>query len=162
MQKQRDLRPKCIRCGELWLQPEGVDAGVTPCSRCQSKYRLVILESPYAGDVDKNVAYALAALRDSLLRGEAPLASHLLYTQQGVIDDTDVNQRRLGIEAGLAWVKRADATVVYVDRGVSKGMHQGIQRALLADRPVLIRSLGDPWSDNEPFEAHGLEELLKR
>ena len=33
--------------------------------------RLVILESPYAGDIERNVAYARACLRDSLLRGEA-------------------------------------------------------------------------------------------
>ena len=32
--------------------------------------RLVILESPYAGDVPANVAYARACLRDSLMRGE--------------------------------------------------------------------------------------------
>ncbi len=34
--------------------------------------RLVIIESPYAGAVETNVAYARAAVRDSLLRGEAP------------------------------------------------------------------------------------------
>jgi hypothetical protein len=45
--------------------------------------RRVIIESPYSGDVETNVAYARAALRDCLSRGEAPLASHLLYTQPG-------------------------------------------------------------------------------
>jgi hypothetical protein len=47
--------------------------------------RLVIIESPYAGDPDGNLAYARAALADSLARGEAPFASHLLYPQ--VLDD---------------------------------------------------------------------------
>lgn len=46
--------------------------------------KLVIVESPYAGDVKTNVAYARAAIRDCLMRGEAPYASHLLYTQEGV------------------------------------------------------------------------------
>src|SRR5690606_21487830 len=41
-------------------------------------YRRVIVESPYAGDVETHVAYARAALRDCLSRGEAPIASHLL------------------------------------------------------------------------------------
>ena len=41
-------------------------------------YRRVIVESPYAGDIETNVAYARAALRDCLSRGEAPIASHLL------------------------------------------------------------------------------------
>ncbi len=47
--------------------------------------KLVILESPYAGHVDANVAYARMAMHDSLLRGEAPIASHLLYTQPDVL-----------------------------------------------------------------------------
>src|SRR5690606_3550939 len=42
--------------------------------------RLVILESPYAGNIDLNIDYARAAVRDSLSRGESPIASHLLYT----------------------------------------------------------------------------------
>ena len=40
---------------------------------------LVLLESPYAGYVERNLAYARACMRDCLLRGEAPFASHLLY-----------------------------------------------------------------------------------
>ena len=38
----------------------------------------VIIESPYAGEIDKNTAYARRCMRDSLDRGEAPFASHLL------------------------------------------------------------------------------------
>jgi len=34
--------------------------------------RRVIVESPYAGDVARNVEYARACVRDSLQRGEAP------------------------------------------------------------------------------------------
>ena len=79
--------------------------------------RLVILESPYNGDVDRNVKYARAALRDSLQRGEAPIASHLLYTQPGVLKDTDPIERAMGIAAGLAWGKHAEATVVHIDYG---------------------------------------------
>lgn len=101
--------------------------------------RRVILESPYAGDVERNVRYARAALRDSLLRGEAPLASHLLYTQDGVLDDTIPEMRALGIAAGLSWVPLSDATVVYADHGITSGMQQGIDRAALEGRPVEIR-----------------------
>lgn len=106
----------------------------------------VILESPYAGDVDKNVAYARAALRDSLLRGEAPVASHLLYTQPGVLDDDDPDERTRGIEAGLAWGPVAEATVAYVDLGITEGMQRGIERARDEGRPVHLRKLGAPWS----------------
>lgn len=103
--------------------------------------RLVILESPYAGDVDTNVDYARSCLRDCLMRGEAPIASHLLYTQDGVLDDRDPTERTLGIAAGLAWGRAAQATVVYQDRGISRGMLQGIADAERAGRPVEFRNL---------------------
>lgn len=102
--------------------------------------RLVILESPYAGDVEANVAYARACVRDSLLRGEAPIASHLLYTQPGILDDRDPTERQHGIEAGLAWRAVAQASVVYTDRGISTGMEYGIAAARAAGVPVEFRT----------------------
>ena len=101
--------------------------------------RLVIVESPYAGDVERNVEYARAAMADALSRGEAPYASHLLYTQPGVLDDLDPAERAIGIAAGLAWGDRADATVVYADLGLTPGMEEGIRRARDAGRPVEVR-----------------------
>jgi hypothetical protein len=80
-------------------------------------------------------------MRDSLLRGEAPIASHLLYTQPGVLDDQVSDERRLGIEAGLVWRVAAEATVVYQDLGVSPGMERGIRAALAAGLPVEYRTL---------------------
>jgi hypothetical protein len=65
--------------------------------------KLVILESPYAGDVETNTTYARACVRDSLSRGEAPLASHLLYTQPGILRDDVPDERQRGMDAGLAW-----------------------------------------------------------
>lgn len=61
------------------------------------------------------------AVRDSLARGEAPIASHLLYTQPGILCDEDPSERAWGISAGLAWGKVADATVLYADLGIVKG-----------------------------------------
>ena len=103
--------------------------------------RLVILESPYAGEIDANVEYARACVRDSLSRGEAPIASHLLYTQPGILRDEDAHERQWGIDAGLAWSRVAEATVVYVDRGISRGMEYGIANADRAGRVVERRSL---------------------
>ena len=51
----------------------------------------VIIESPYSPGSPENIEYARRCLFDSLLRGESPFASHLLYTQ--VLDDTDSKQR---------------------------------------------------------------------
>lgn len=102
----------------------------------------VIIESPYAGDVDANVAYARACLKDSLKRGEAPLASHLLYTQPGILDDDKTDERALGIDAGHAWMNAAERVVVYHDHGVSAGMNEGIKRAFEAGVLVEFRKLG--------------------
>lgn len=104
--------------------------------------RRVVLESPFAGDIGANVDYARACIRDSLLRGEAPIASHLLYTQPGVLDDNDRNERAHGINAGHAWMYGgAQAVVVYIDRGISGGMEAGIRLADLLGLPVERRSL---------------------
>jgi hypothetical protein len=103
--------------------------------------RLVILESPYAGRVELNITYARAAMRDCLKRGEAPFASHLLYTQDDILNDLDPTERTLGIEAGLAWGVKAEATVVYIDLGISSGMQKGIERAMQEGRPVEKRRL---------------------
>ena len=102
--------------------------------------KLVILESPFAGAVDANLSYGRRCMRDCLERGEAPFASHLLYTQPGVLDDTKPVERKLGIEAGLLWGTMADATVVYIDRGVSRGMVQGICAAF-AMREIHFRTI---------------------
>jgi hypothetical protein len=82
----------------------------------------VILESPYAGEVERNIKYDRECLKDSIKRGEAPIASHLLYTQDGVLDDTIEEERMLGINAGLAWKEVADLQVFYIDFGMSNGM----------------------------------------
>lgn len=103
--------------------------------------RFVIVESPFAGDVARNVKYAQAAVRDCLLRGEAPFASHLLYTQLGVLRDDVPEERLKGINAGLELAKRADLTVVYTDLGISRGMWAGIAAADAACRPIEVRRL---------------------
>ncbi|HMW74518.1 MAG TPA: hypothetical protein PL173_11865 [Saprospiraceae bacterium] len=98
----------------------------------------VILESPYAGDVDRNVGYARKCLRDSLMRGESPIASHLLYTQEGVLDDNIPQERDLGIKAGLEWTTVAEKHVFYVDYGVSRGMQFALDNTIL---PVEFRKI---------------------
>ena len=105
--------------------------------------RLVVVESPFAGDVEANIEYARACVRDSLLRGEAPIASHLLYTQPGILDDDIPAERQQGIDAGLAWRAVAQASVVYADRGISRGMEYGMAAAKAAGLPVEIRSLSE-------------------
>ena len=108
--------------------------------------KLVIIESPYAGteeEVRENVEYARRCVRDSLGRGEAPIASHLLYTQPGILDDNVSDERQWGIDAGLAWRMVAEGTVVYTDRGITKGMTYGIKLAEGEGNPVEYRTLDE-------------------
>lgn len=104
--------------------------------------RLVIIESPYAGDIEANLTYARACVRDSLYRGEAPIASHLLYTQPGILRDEVPEERQWGIDAGLAWKAVASASVVYSDRGITSGMKYGIAAAESAGIPIEYRTIG--------------------
>lgn len=108
---------------------------------------LVLVESPFAGDnladIVKNIRYARACLHDCLMRGEYPFASHLLYTQTGVLRDNVPEERQLGIKAGLAWGRQAQKTVVYTDLGITGGMTLGIARANEAGRPIEFRTLAN-------------------
>lgn len=106
--------------------------------------RRIILESPYAGNWLQrwlNIRYARRCVRDALRRGEAPIASHLLYTQRGILDDAKPVERQCGIDAVLAWMSVAEASVVYRDRGITKGMRLGIEAAKQAGIPIKYRRL---------------------
>jgi hypothetical protein len=123
------------------LERLGSDKGFLPAAYWP--LRLVIVESPYAGDVDANVAYARAAMRDSLNRGEAPIASHLLYTQPGILRDEVPEERQWGIDAGLAWREVAELAAFYVDRGWSAGMVAARATYESEGMPFEMRSLSD-------------------
>ncbi|SRR5258706_8961505 len=108
--------------------------------------KLVIVESPFRGKTleqeKENIEYAQACARDCLMNhNEAPLLSHLLYTQEGILNDAIPEERQLGIDAGLAWGLKAEATIVYTDLGISSGMEHGIANAVKAGRPIIYRLL---------------------
>jgi hypothetical protein len=105
--------------------------------------RRVILESPFAGDIDANIAYARQCVRDCLQRGESCIASHLLFTQPGILRDEVPHERQLGIDAGLTWITVTDAMVVYIDHGISPGMQAAIEKAQHIGLAVELRSLAD-------------------
>jgi hypothetical protein len=101
----------------------------------------VVIESPYAGDLAGNALYLRACLRDALLRGEAPFASHAIYTLPGVLDDADPDQRQLGIQAGFEWRAAADVSIFYIDRGWSGGMRLGREHCEKHGLPYQLRVL---------------------
>lgn len=105
---------------------------------------LVIIESPYAGDIERNTRYLRACMADSLHRGEAPIASHGPYTQPGVLDDNDPEQRALGIRAGFLWRERVPdvVTAFYLDFGWSPGMLAALEHVHSLPRSWAYRKLG--------------------
>ena len=126
--------------------------------------RRVVIESPYKGspespwgDVDRNLRYLRAAMADCFRRGEAPFASHGLYTQDGVLDDKIPEERKQGIQGGLVWGDLAEARVVYTDLGITPGMVIGIDRAC-HERVVCILDLCGPcWRDCACFLSNWAE-----
>lgn len=104
--------------------------------------RRVVIESPYAGHTERNLAYARVCMLDSLERGEAPIASHLLYTQ--VLSDDVPEERSQGIEAGLAWHDCAEVVAVYTDLGISGGMRIALDRvSAKAPSKIDLRTVPD-------------------
>lgn len=101
----------------------------------------VVIESPYAGSVEQNIDYARKCVRHSLLRGEAPIASHLLYTQPGILDDHDPLERATGMQCGWEWMGAAVIIAFYVDNGISNGMVEGFKKAIQTDADIEVRSI---------------------
>ena len=87
---------------------------------------LTIIESPYAGELERNRIYLARAIRHSVSLGEVPFASHGFFTW--VFDDRDPASRKLGIQLGYYFWPHAEKVVFYVDYGMSNGMEQARHR----------------------------------
>lgn len=120
-----------------------------------NQIKRVILESPYAGDVEGNEAYARRCARDCAMKGESSQASHLYYTQ--FLDDNKPEERALGMRLGLAWREVADYSVFYTDRGWSRGMLAALHTAINNGLPFKVRAL-----DGEPCPPSSLCEDMER
>ncbi len=104
----------------------------------------VIIESPCAGDIEKNLEYAGWALRDSLMRGEAPVCFHRLYAQEPVLDDTIPEEREMGMMAAAAWILQCDLAAFYEDFGWSPGMLLAKSKYIKTGIPFVVRRILEP------------------
>lgn len=107
--------------------------------REQSLRRRVVIESPFAGDLRSNEQYLQAAMKHSLSLGEAPFASHRLYTW--VLEDQLESERITGMMAGFSWMQSAELVAVYQDLGISPGMVRGMEMADKFGLPIEFRLL---------------------
>jgi hypothetical protein len=89
---------------------------------------VVIVESPFAGDIAINRRYAIDACADCFRRGETPFASHLLYPQ--ILNEMNKDEREKGIMAGYAFWPLARLITFYVDLGWSPGMQRAKRRVV--------------------------------
>lgn len=108
----------------------------------------LILESPYRGDdykeIEENLRFGRLCTNDSLIiRDESPFPSHLLYTQEGILDDKDLVQRKKGFRALSAWRKVSAGVIVYINRRISEGMQIGIKESIFLGHKVVYR-----WLEN--------------
>ncbi len=130
---------------------------------------VVLLESPFSGDIQANEEYAWKALRDCYLRGEAPIATHLMWTKlsdkdefngKTIISDS-VNMvgfpgRVFALEAGDAIRNRVDYVVFYVDRGWSNGMTRARDHCMDMCIRAEIRNIEPPKQNLTDAQSRSL------
>jgi len=112
--------------------------------------KLVTIESPYAGEVSRNMYYLQMCIRWCIGRGYAPFASHQMYTS--ALDDSIEIERALGIAAGFAWADRAECHIFFTDLGWSRGMNAAKLRCISNGRPYEEIILKDQY--DAPAEFH--------
>jgi hypothetical protein len=105
--------------------------------------RRVIVESPYRGTSQaerlRNVSYLKRCLRDCIMRGESPYASHGLLP--GALEEDRAEERGLGIRAAWTWWEVAEGIVFYIDYGWSEGMVAAHTRAEVFKMQIEVRGL---------------------
>ena len=87
---------------------------------------IVYICSPYAGEIEKNVAAARKYSRFAVDSGFIPIAPHLLFPQ--FLNDGDPKERQLGLFFGNALMSKRSEVWVFGDR-ISSGMDTEIRRA---------------------------------
>jgi hypothetical protein len=110
----------------------------------------VIVESPYAGDTQRNIEYAKECCLDCIKRGEVPFASHLFFPQ--FLDDNNPDHRTIGLHMGYDFWEKAEEIVFYVDFGLSPGMEKALAKAFIENKPVKKRSIRPLLASTPPPE----------
>lgn len=104
--------------------------------------RLVIVQTPFDPEIEKNVVYTRSCVMEALSRGEAAIAAHCLYGQAGVLREELDFERALAIGVGREWSKVADRQVYYTDLGWSILMRARLKHAIANNRLFVLRSIG--------------------
>lgn len=99
-----------------------------------ARYRpLVYICSPYAGDIESNIANARRYCRFAVTRECIPVAPHLLFPQ--FLNDHDSRERELGLFMGNVLLTKCVEVWVFGDT-ISPGMEREIDKAEARCMPV--------------------------
>lgn len=110
----------------------------------------VFVESPYSGDIDRNIRYLKLCKYDCWARGEMPCSSHDDMTQHPVKLDFyasdyekkwDIYTREGAINGAHSLRILCSKTVFYVDLGFSDGMKSAIEYCRKNNITVEMRKL---------------------
>ena len=90
-----------------------------PQRETDTQAKVVYIASPLSGDVKRNLQFARQACRYAISEEMTPFCPHLLYTQ--MLDDSDPEERQLGIDMGNRMLRLCDELWLCGDR-ISPGM----------------------------------------
>ena len=111
---------------EGYADPTAYEA-LTAVAKSEKPYKpLVYIASPYAGDTESNTLRTQGYCRFAVTKNCIPVAPHLHYPQ--FMDDSDKEQRELGLFFALVLLGKCDELWVFGDR-ISSGMAQEIRKA---------------------------------
>ena len=123
----------------------------------ENSEKMVIIDSPLKGVDDyetaMNILYAKACVHDSLLKNELALSPDIFYAQDDVLDEEIRKEKSLRKKSKLAWQKRAEKIVLYVDRGISREMNKNLKIAKEDGKEIEYRNLQNYENFLERAEA---------
>ena len=94
---------------------------------------IVYVCSPFAGDIERNIANARRYCRFAVDSGSIPLAPHLLFPQ--FMDDSNEHDHGLAMFMNMALMSKCAEVWVFGEH-ISKGMAAEIRKAKEKQRPV--------------------------
>jgi hypothetical protein len=118
----------------------------------------VIIESPYSGEIQRNIAYAQRAMNNSRTRDEIPMVPHLTWTQHQeaahyFVGDFDQHFCILGRNTSIQQLKiirrKVDKVIFMIDYGFSSGMIDALDQCMKEGIPYEERILGNTQLDSD-------------
>lgn len=109
-----------------------------------NRKQLIYVCSPYADDVEENVAATKRYCRFVIGQGFIPIALHLIYPQ--ILDDTNPDERALGMTFGNIIMDHCLEIWVFGDK-ISKGMQEEIKYAVTKN--YCIRYFTETFEEDE-------------